>query len=230
MGPRWEGQPRCATLPLVSPWPPLPRGDPGGPRGVPTAVLAGDGEGADWEALLVPLHPGPARLGADLLAALHLEAGQREAKGLEGMHYGAAGLSFGGARRCLMPHPTPGQRRSRSGHQKERSSNTCIPRCRPRGRGYSHHRLVRALGAGGIAGDDVVPLDSSHLEVEAALVGHGRGSWGGQRELSSAWRFPDPFQPPCMKQTHPHAPPPSFLGFPCPQSPGWPCSLWARFS
>lgn len=178
MGLRWEGQPRCATLPLVSPWPPLRRGHPGGPRGVPTATLAGDGEGADREALLVPLHPGLARLGADLLAALHLEAGQREAEGLVGMHYGAAGLSFGGARGCLMPHPTPGQRRSKSGHQKERSSNACVPRCHPRGRGYSHHRLVWALRAGGVAGDDVVPLDSSRLEVEAALVGHGRGSWG----------------------------------------------------
>lgn len=164
-------------LPLVSPWPPLPQGHPGGPRGVPTATLAGDGEGADWEALLVPLHPGPARLGADLLAALHLEAVQREARGLAGTHYGAAGLSFGGARRYLMPYPTPGQRRSRSGHRKERSSNAFIPRCRPRGRGYSHHRLVWALGAGGVAGDDVVPLDSSRLEAEAALAGHGRGSW-----------------------------------------------------
>lgn len=46
------------------------------------------------------------------------------------------------------------------------------------GVGYSHHSLVRALGAGGVAGDDVVSLDPSHLEVEAALVRHGRGSWG----------------------------------------------------
>lgn len=50
------------------PW----RGLPAPP---PAAPLAGDGEGADLEVLLVPLHPGPARLGADLLPALHLETG-----------------------------------------------------------------------------------------------------------------------------------------------------------
>lgn len=39
------------------------------------APLAGNGEGADREALLVLLYPGPARLGADLLPAPHPEAG-----------------------------------------------------------------------------------------------------------------------------------------------------------
>lgn len=51
---------------------PLYRGLPVLP---PAAPLAGDGEGADLEALLVPLHPGPACLGADFLPALHPEAG-----------------------------------------------------------------------------------------------------------------------------------------------------------
>lgn len=47
--------------------------------------------------------------------------------------------------------------------------------------GYSHHSLVRALGAGGVTGHHVVPPDPSGLEVEAALVWHGWSSWGTAR-------------------------------------------------
>lgn len=49
--------------------------------------------------------------------------------------------------------------------------------------GYSHHSLVRALGAGGVTGHHVVPPDPSRLEVEAALVRHGWSSWG----TAQAW-------------------------------------------
>lgn len=69
---------------------PLCRGLPALP---PAAPLAGDGEGADLEALLVPLHPGPACLGTDLLPTLHPEAGA-DKMGSAGRWYGDSGTEF----------------------------------------------------------------------------------------------------------------------------------------
>lgn len=60
----------------------------------PDASLAGDGEGADLEALLVLPHPGPACLGADLLPAPHPEAGAEERRTYQGGGTGTPVLSF----------------------------------------------------------------------------------------------------------------------------------------
>lgn len=46
------------------------------------------------EALLVPLHPGPARLGTDLLPAPHPEAGAEKRWGLVWWWYGDPGAEF----------------------------------------------------------------------------------------------------------------------------------------
>lgn len=74
---------------------------------------------------------------------------------------------------------------------------------------------MRALGAGGIAGDDVVHFDSSGMEVEAALVRHSWGSWGENESSAQPGGPPFPSRPPCMKQCTPCTPPFSLV-FPFP--------------